>query len=158
MSEMSATEYRKLIGATDGPAEMSAEQFNRLKGGAMSVSDHIGKPHSSEVNTESKGKREFREWLTIACPDQVVEEYRFLPPRRFLADWAVPDLMIVFEWDGFTDHATLKGMLRDTEKGNLAQLAGWLFIRLNAKSVKDGTAFEHAEHAILKRLQEREAA
>lgn len=158
MSEMSATEYRKLIGATDGPSEMSAEQFNRLKGGAMSVSDHIGKPHSSEVNTESKGKIQFREWLAIACPHDVVEELRFLPPRRFLADWAVPDLMIVFEWDGFTDHATLKGMLRDTEKGNLAQLAGWMFIRLNAKSVKDGTAFEHAEHAILKRLQEREAA
>lgn len=152
---ISSTEYRELVKATDGPAEVSSEQYRRMMGNPASVADYIGQPHSSTVDTESEGKRSFREWLTYATNREMIEEFAgAIPQRRFRFDWAIPTLKIAFEYDGFGDHATLKGILRDAEKSNLAQLNGWLFIRVNAKSVRDGSAFEHAEHAILKRLKE----
>jgi very-short-patch-repair endonuclease len=54
--------------------------------------------------------------------------------RKFRFDWCIPDLMLAFEYEGITDHATKKGIFRDVEKYNLAQAQGWRVIRLNARN------------------------
>jgi hypothetical protein len=149
--------YRELVGATDGPAEMDAATYRRLIGNPVSANDLVPRRHSSEADTEPPAKQAFRIALHILCPD-AVEEYAFLPDRKYRADWALVDLKIVIEYDGLADHATQRGMWKDSEKGNLAQLDGWLFLRVNAASINDGRAVAWVERAIAVRNEGRQAA
>lgn len=126
---------------------ISSEVYRQIVGNPMSVSDLVPRLHSSQVNTEPKGKRDFAEWLRRVSPVEIVAEYQFHPTRRWAADWCAPDARLIFEYDGVSDHATIKGMLRDAEKGNEAQLLGFLFLRVNAGSCADGSAYEMAERA-----------
>jgi hypothetical protein len=134
----------------DIPADVtsiSAETYRQIVGNATSANDLVPRLHSSQVNTEPKGKRDFAQWLRRVSPIEIVCEYQFHPERRWRADWCAPDAKLIFEYDGFTDHLTLKGMLRDSEKGNEAQLLGFLFLRVNAASCSDGSAYEMAKRA-----------
>ena len=58
-----------------------------------------------------------------------VAEYVGIPGRRFRFDWAWPDQRIALEVNGGVwtrgRHVRGTGYLRDLEKLNLAQLAGW---------------------------------
>lgn len=158
VSEMSAAEYRKLIGRTDTvPAEMSAEQYRRAVGVASSLLPRQNLD-SSNVDTEPAAKTEFAEWLDAVSPYPVLREHRFLAPlRQFRADFCIVELRIVLEYDGIVHHTTIAGAWRDALKGNLAQVAGWMFLRVNARSIKDGSAYEVVERAI-EAAQERQAA
>lgn len=159
---MTAAEYRKFCDRIDAQSniaraqfedEMSAEEYRRKHG--KTANDFLRNLDSSNVDTETPAKVEFREWLHYVSPAPVVDEYVFLPDRKFRADWAIPSLGIIFEYDGRTHHGTVAGSERDAEKSNLAQLAGWLFIRVNAASLKDGSGYVAAENAIMQRSKGR---
>lgn len=145
--QITSAAYRELVGTTDGPSEVDAATYRRMIGNPVSVNDLVPRRHSSEADTEPPAKRAFRLALSVICPE-AVEEYEFLSDRKFRADWALVDLKVLIEYDGIADHATVKGAWRDAEKGNLAQLAGWLFLRVNAASINDGRAVAWVERAM----------
>lgn len=154
---LTAAEYRRLVGATpaDAQVEMDAESYRRLIGGTGA--DGLLPQRnldSSQVDTESPAKVEFAEWLDLASPYPVLREHRFLAPeRQFRADWAIEELKLILEFDGVVHHTTLRGAWRDAEKGNLAQLHGWMFLRVNSASIRDGSAYEVVERAIFERMK-----
>lgn len=81
-----------------------------------------------------------------------LREHTFAKPRRWRFDFAWPDLMIAFEYEGGTWSGgahTRGGHYRsDCEKYNTAALMGWLVIRATADMVRDGSAFQYLERAI----------
>lgn len=60
----------------------------------------------------------------------MVAEYRFAPPRRFRADFALIEQRVMIEVDGGVwtrgRHTRGAGYVRDAEKRNLAASMGWL--------------------------------
>lgn len=76
---------------------------------------------------------------------------RLIPGRRYRADWFHPAGVVV-EYDGVmsygASHLSLAGVLRDQERSNLMQLAGYIVIRVNAKTLGDGRALAWIEQAL----------
>lgn len=72
-------------------------------------------------------------------------EVVFLPPRKFKADYCWRDERIVVEKNGGVfmrnaktgagAHALPSNILRDYEKCNLAQLAGWTYLQFTPKQL-----------------------
>lgn len=58
-----------------------------------------------------------------------VREYVFLVDRDFRADYCWLEQRVIAEKQGFRDHSTRKGLHRDYEKANLAQLNGWRYFQ-----------------------------
>lgn len=86
-------------------------------------------------------EKEFISWnLLVWCQENVTslqEEYIFAPPRKWAFDWCLPELRIAIEYEGGifmqkSGHTNLKGIKRDIEKYNSAQVLGWKVIRLHA--------------------------
>jgi hypothetical protein len=102
----------------------------------------------------TKAWRDFDDYLCLGGFGVVEHEYKFHPTRRFRFDWALPEQMIAWEYDGImsgqASHASIGGILRDSEKINEAQRLGWDVYRVNAKSIGDGSAFTLAD-AVLRR-------
>lgn len=150
--EITADAYLELVGAAEGPAEITAAEFVQMRGNPMSASDLVPRRNldSSMVDTETPAKTEFGEWLRKVSPYPIETEYCGIPDRLFRFDWAIPALMVAFEYDGINAkaHASANGVFRDSEKGNLAQLAGWILIRVNARSLREGNGYTMAERAI----------
>lgn len=69
------------------------------------------------------------------------EEYNFNPLRRWRADWCIPDLKILIEYEGLsakkTGHTTSEGFTANTEKYNSAQALGWKVLRFTYRNYKD---------------------
>lgn len=69
------------------------------------------------------------------------EEYNFNPLRRWRADWCVPDLKLLIEYEGLsakkTGHTTSEGFTANTEKYNSAQALGWKVLRFTYQNYKD---------------------
>jgi hypothetical protein len=142
-TEMTAEEYRRFTQAhDDGLTEMDAAQFVELmkRGSASSLVP-------ASTSTTSAALEEFKAWLHAVSPLPVLEEVEIIPGRKFRADWFIPYLGLVFEYDGVKDHGSIKGSERDAEKSNLAQLNGMLFIRVNSRSIRDGSAYQVARRA-----------
>ena len=68
----------------------------------------------------------------------VEPEFKFLPDRRFRADWKVSknEKNVLIEYEGLSfrpatksRHTTVGGFSNDCEKYNLAQLAGYTILR-----------------------------
>lgn len=68
------------------------------------------------------------------------EEYRFHPEKRYRADFAIPSLKVLIEYEGLNSeksgHTTIGGYTKDTEKYNLAQSMGWRIIRVTVVNYK----------------------
>lgn len=75
-----------------------------------------------------------------------VPEYRFLKDRKFRWDWAWPRFGVAVEIQGGIwvqgKHSRGAGQLRDFEKWNLAQKAGWHVFLATPQQVSDGSLFE----------------
>lgn len=75
-----------------------------------------------------------------------VRQLRFAPPRRWLADFAWPDHMLMVEVDGgeWTRGAHCRGrqMGRDNEKRNTATAMGWRVLTFTGSQVRDATAVD----------------
>lgn len=71
-------------------------------------------------------------------PD-VIAEHKFHPTRRWRFDWALPAIMIAFEFEGgvFVQgrHSRGLGLSADAVKYNTAQLMGWRVFRFTSAHV-----------------------
>lgn len=69
-------------------------------------------------------------------------EFVFAPPRKFAADYAWPEAMLIVERNGQIwrkgGHSSGSGILRDYEKSNLAQLAGWVYLQFTPQQLDSG--------------------
>ncbi len=76
---------------------------------------------------------------------KVIPEYRFCPERKFRADYYLPDLNLLVEYEGIgiaadggraysgaSRHTSLAGYSKDCEKYNLAQILGYRLLRYTA--------------------------
>lgn len=72
---------------------------------------------------------------------EVVPEYKFLPNRKFRADWYIPSLNLLIEYEGIMSaksrHTSVTGYSKDSEKYNLATLAGYRILRYTTMNYKD---------------------
>lgn len=74
-------------------------------------------------------------------------EFRFHPERKFRADWLVVGSKVLIEYEGGLysggkrGHNSIAGIQRDIEKSNLAQILGFVVIRVTPKHVVSGEAF-----------------
>ena len=80
--------------------------------------------------------------LQMVLKYKVEEEYKFHAKRKCRADFALPELKVLIEYEGIQSekarHTTLKGYTGDSDKYNEAQKLGWIVLRytvLNYKSV-----------------------
>lgn len=74
-------------------------------------------------------------------------EYRFCPTRKFRADYYVPSLNVLIEYEGvfggknpISRHTNVNGYTADCEKYNLAQIFGYRVLRYTAKNYTQVTA------------------
>lgn len=69
------------------------------------------------------------------------EEYRFDAAKKYRADYAIPALKILIEYEGLfsekSGHTTAKGYTKDTNKYNLAASNGWTVLRFTALNYKE---------------------
>lgn len=79
-------------------------------------------------------------------------EYRFAPPRRWRADFAYPDKMLLIEVEGGmwtkSRHRTGTGYELDCRKYNQAVLDGWRLLRFTAGMIENGEAIETIKEAL----------
>jgi len=76
-------------------------------------------------------------------------EYKFIPGRKFLADFAWPKLKLAIEVQGGTwlahgkgAHSWGPGRTRDCEKMNLAQINGWTVLQYTSDMIQSGEAIK----------------
>lgn len=71
-------------------------------------------------------------------------EYKFLPTRKFMFDFAWPLDMIAVECEGgvwnMGRHTRPLGFISDCEKYNLAAMTGWRVLRFTEKDIRSGEA------------------
>lgn len=92
---------------------------------------------------------------------EFVREYKFLPDRKFRADFAliIPRILVEVQggiWLEHGGHNTGGGLARDYEKANLAQLAGWRYLQFTAEDVTEGRACDVILQLVLRFGQELE--
>ncbi len=84
-------------------------------------------------------------------------EFVFHPTRKWRLDAADPETLVGVEYDGFVGasqgyanvgHTSINSMKRDAEKANEAALHGWILIRVNAETVKNGKAWDAVVRAL----------
>jgi len=81
-------------------------------------------------------------------------EFKFHPKRKWLLDFAWPEMKIAIEvhggiWkSGKSGHTSGKGRMRDMEKMNEATLHGWLVLEVASNHIRDGSAIEWAKRMI----------
>ena len=79
-------------------------------------------------------------------------EFRFHPRRKFRADWKIgKTVLIEFEGGIFSrqpSHSSIKGILRDIEKGNEAVCLGYRIIRVTPATIKNGVALRYVKIAL----------
>ena len=79
-------------------------------------------------------------------------QYKFHPTRKFMFDFAYPDLMVAIECEGgvWTQgrHTRGQGFIDDCEKYNLAALFGWKVLRFTKSMIDDYTAIDMIKKAI----------
>lgn len=88
--------------------------------------------------------------MTLGLPER---NYRFHPERRWLLDFAWPQLKVAVEIDGGIwiggAHARPVNIERDMEKHNALLDLGWRCYQFTPKQVKAGEAVQHIERVLL---------
>jgi hypothetical protein len=83
-------------------------------------------------------------------------EYCFSPPRKFRADYCWPDAKIIVEKNGGIwkkgGHSSGTGLIRDYEKGNLAQLSGFIFLVYTPRELESGSPLPTLKILLKRRL------
>lgn len=81
-----------------------------------------------------------RAWARSVGLPEPVAEYRFHPTRLWRADYLFEPGVLV-EIEGHRDHTTRKGLMRDCEKHSIAQILGFIVLRVTPKRLfTQGTA------------------
>ena len=81
------------------------------------------------------------------------QEVLFHPTRKWRFDLAWPELKVAVEYQGGifsrqASHSSISHIMRDQQKGNEAQLHGWIVIYANAATVNSGQAIDWINRAI----------
>lgn len=87
---------------------------------------------------------------------KVEPEFYFARPRKFRADYRVIGSRVLIEYEGGlfnkgragVSHAGVNSILGDMEKTNIAQLGGWIQIRIAPNHVVSGQALQWIEAAV----------
>lgn len=99
----------------------------------------------------SKLEETFAYQLRLAGIDYK-REYRAIVGRKYRFDFAVMDHKILIEIQGGIwgpgGHSTGKGIMRDQEKLNLAQLNGWRIFQISSEHIKSGLGLKWIQQAI----------
>ena len=82
-----------------------------------------------------------------ACSYDYRREYRWHPSRRFRADFALPDDMVLIEIEG-SGHRTYTRFLTDIDKYNQATVHGWRLQRCLPKQVGGGYIIDLLEEML----------
>jgi hypothetical protein len=83
-----------------------------------------------------------------------VQEFQFAPPRKFLFDyaWLGVTRNVALEYEGGTysrgSHVRPERYRSDCEKYNLAQLMGWVVLRVTVDMVREGTVIDLLKRAL----------
>ena len=90
-----------------------------------------------------------------------VQEHKFSLERRWRMDYAHLGLLICDEVEGgvwtMGGHTRPVGFLKNIEKYNAATLGGWAVLRITPQMVKDGSAFDLVDKALIELDPTREA-
>jgi hypothetical protein len=82
-----------------------------------------------------------------------IQEHKFSLERKWRMDYAHLGLLICIEIEGgiwtMGGHTRPMGFLRNLEKYNSATLAGWAVLRVTPDMVKDGTAYQLVDKALI---------
>ena len=112
-----------------------------------------GTQHVASPPAKKDYKAELLQQLALV-KIKVQPEFYFAKPRKFRSDWKVQGLPVLIEYDGGIfmkgkgGHSSVKGILRDIEKMNMAAIAGYLVIRVTPKHVVSGEGLQWIELAI----------
>lgn len=101
-------------------------------------------------------ERDSLHWNLIAwCNDNNLKletEYKFHPKRKWRADFAIPDVKLLIEFEGIMSqksrHTSVVGYSKDCEKYNAASTLGFRVLRytvLNYRTMHDNLS-EYADH------------
>jgi very-short-patch-repair endonuclease len=105
------------------------------------------------MSVKSKAEDDFAFHLRAVGID-AVRQYRFAPPRKWLADFAILDESILIEIEGGVfvggRHTRGTGYTNDIEKYNAATLDGWRLLRFTTDHVNDGSALRTVMLALAK--------
>lgn len=101
--------------------------------------------------------------FTVLCGNELgcelVKEYRFHPTRKWRFDYAIPALKIAVECDGGVwtggRHVSPQGYIRDMEKINEAQAAGWIVLRFTPQQLITQETITIIRRTIKQRINER---
>ncbi len=107
--------------------------------------------------TPHKPRKDYKAELIQQCELvglKLEPEFRFHPERKFRADWLVIGTKVLIDYEGgiFSTgkrgHSSVSGIRRDIEKSNLAQICGYLVIRVAPDHVVSGQALKWIELAV----------
>lgn len=100
------------------------------------------------AGSTSKEKQHITECL-MSLGVNFKTEFQFVPGRKFAADWALPDHMILIEYEGLvfnsnkktstgkSGHTTVGGYTSNCDKYNLATVLGYRLLRYTAMNYKE---------------------
>lgn len=92
----------------------------------------------SPRNTHTREKFLLGAILAERYGKELRAEYRFCLTRRFRADWYIPKLNVLIEYEGIfggkARHTSVTGYSTDCEKYNLATVMGYRILRYTAKN------------------------
>ena len=110
------------------------------------------------ANKNPKAKIDLETYLMYGGFGRVETEHIFHPTRKWRADYYLPDQEppIIVEYDGLMSpkanvgHASIGGILRDTDKINAATAMGIRVFRANAKIIHNGEFFSLMDETLSK--------
>ncbi len=108
----------------------------------------LAQPGGRKVGKHFKKAHPAKDWmgreLLTWCQERKMvlhEEYNFNPLRRWRADWCIPDVKILIEYEGLsykkTGHTSSEGFTGNTDKYNSAQSLGWKVLRFTYLNYKE---------------------
>jgi hypothetical protein len=113
-----------------------------------------------QIRGTSKGRTDYKDELRRQMREAELpepsEEFVFHESRKWRFDFAFVEQKVAVEYDGgvfdgLPSHSSTSGILRDIEKINEAQLAGWIVIRCTAQTVASEVAVKYIKRAINRR-------
>lgn len=86
-------------------------------------------------------------------------EYPFIEGRKFRADFAILPYRLLIEiqggtWVANTGHSSGRGLTRDYEKSNLANVNGWCYLQFTGADVETGAAINQVYEYINRKERE----
>lgn len=128
-------------------SHLEAKKQNGLIRGFVDRTPQKNNKHKIRIPAAAKDRSEEKAWLhwnlLYWCDQRALElkeEYRFYTNRKWRADYAIPAINVLIEYEGLmsdkSGHTTIRGYTKDTEKYNKAQELGLFVIRVTAVNYK----------------------